>query len=50
MLATVPSREFNAISSALTIVALPQIISGVLFFIAGMLARSATTSGATQDK
>ena len=50
MLASVPGRGFDAISSALTIVALPQIISGVLFFIAGMLARSATTPGATQDK
>ncbi len=47
MFATAPSRGFDAISSALTIVALPQIISGVLFFIAGMLARSATTPGAT---
>jgi hypothetical protein len=32
------------------IMAAPQIVSGVLFFIAGMLARSATTPGADQGK
>jgi hypothetical protein len=39
MAAAMPSTEPTAVSPALMIVALPQIISGALFFIAGMLAR-----------
>jgi len=42
--------EYTAISPAIMIMAAPQIVSGALFFIAGMLARSATTFGADQDK
>ena len=42
--------ESAVISPAIMIMAAPQIVSGVLFFIAGMLAWSATTPGADQGK
>ena len=42
--------ESTVISPAIMIMAAPQIVSGVLFFIAGMLAWSATTPGADQGK
>jgi hypothetical protein len=42
--------EPTVISPALMIMAVPQLVSGVLFFIAGMLARSATPPGADQGK
>ena len=42
--------EPTAISPGLLILAAPQLISGVLFFIAGMLARRAKTSGADQGQ
>jgi hypothetical protein len=45
-----PLPESSVISPAIMIMAAPQIVSGVLFFIAGMLARSAITSGADQGK
>jgi hypothetical protein len=47
---SVPLPESTVISPAIMIMAAPQIVSGVLFFIAGMLARSATTPGADQGK
>ena len=37
-------------SPAIAIMAAPQVVSGVLLFIAGMLARRATTLGADQNK
>jgi len=42
--------EDAVMSPAIMILAAPQIVSGTLFFIAGMLARSATTPGAEQGK
>jgi hypothetical protein len=50
LVASGPLPEGAVISSSVIITAVPQIVSGVLFFIAGMLARSATTSGADQGK
>jgi hypothetical protein len=41
-----PLPESGAVSPAILIMAAPQMVSGVLFFIAGMLARGATTPGA----
>ena len=42
--------EDAVMAPAIMILAAPQIVSGTLFFIAGMVARSATTPGADQDK
>ena len=47
---SIPLPESTVISPAIMIMAAPQIVSGVLFFIAGMLARSATMPGADQGK
>lgn len=41
--ASVPGPGITAISSAVMIMALPQIVSGVLFFIAGLLSRRPQT-------
>jgi hypothetical protein len=40
--------ESAVMSPAIVIMAAPQVVSGALFFIAGMLARRATTPGADQ--
>ena len=42
--------EYTVISPAIMIMAVPQTVSGALFFIAGILARRATTPGADQGK
>ena len=47
---SIPLPESTAISPGIMIMAAPQIVSGALFFIAGMLAQSATTPGADQGK
>jgi len=43
-----PAPESAAMSPAIMIVAVPQLISGVLFCIAGMLTRRSTTEGQTR--
>jgi len=50
LVASGPLPEGAVISSSVIITAVPQIVSGVLFFIAGMLARRATTPKANQGK
>jgi len=50
MVTSIPLPESSVISPAIMIMAAPQIVSGVLFFFAGMLARSATTPRADQGK
>ena len=50
LVASGPLPEGAVISPSVIITAAPQIVSGALFFIAGMLARSATTSRADQGK
>jgi hypothetical protein len=45
LVASVDGPGITGISSAMMILAVPQLISGVLFFIAGLLARRAATPG-----
>jgi len=47
---SMPLPESTAISPAIMIMAAPQIVSGALFFIAGMLARNAITPRADQGE
>jgi hypothetical protein len=47
---SIPLPESTVISPAIMIMAAPQIVSGALFFIAGMLARSATAPGADRGQ
>ena len=42
---SIPLAQATVISPATIIMAAPQIVSGALFFVAGMLSRKATTSG-----
>lgn len=48
-LASAAGAQSAVISPAVLILAAPQIISGVLFFIAGMLGQRAATGGAGND-
>jgi hypothetical protein len=50
LVASGPLPEGAVMSPSVIITAAPQIVSGVLFFIAGMLGKSATTPGADQGK
>lgn len=50
MVSDVTGAESAVISPALMILAAPLIVSGALFFIAGMLARRAATPGAGQGR
>jgi hypothetical protein len=50
MVTSIPFPESAVMSSGIMIMAAPQVVSGALFFIAGMLARGATTPGADQGK
>jgi hypothetical protein len=50
LVASGPLPEDAVISPTVIITAVPQIVSGVLFFIAGMLARNAITPRADQGK
>ncbi len=45
MIGSTPPPELSVISPAIMILAAPQIVSGALFSIAGMLARRAATPG-----
>ena len=45
LLASIPGRGFDAVSPVIMITAVPQIVSGVLFFTAGMLARGKNAPG-----
>jgi hypothetical protein len=48
-MATAGSSEPTVVSPALLILAVPQILSGVLFFIAGMLGRRVASHGPTSS-
>jgi hypothetical protein len=48
--ASISLSASTVISPAIMVMAAPQMVSGVLFFIAGMLARSAPTPRPDQDK
>jgi hypothetical protein len=47
LVASVPGPSITGISSALMILAVPQLVSGLLFFIAGLLTRRRQFRGAT---
>jgi len=50
VVSSTPLPESAVMSPAIGIAAVPQIVAGALFFIAGLLTRSATTPGASQGK
>ena len=50
VVSSTPLPESAVMSPAIGIAAVPQIVAGALFFIAGLLTRSATTPGAGQGK
>jgi hypothetical protein len=50
MVTSISFPESAVMSPAIVIIAAPQVVSGALFFIAGMLARRATAPGADQGK